>query len=161
MADQHRFTFQSAAKLLLLAVVALSGAAGAAPALAHGHVRFGVVIGGPGYWYYPSPYYYYPPPYYYPPAVVTVRSTRTVHQTQMAPGADEMFRRFFGEDFDSRSMPRRQAGLGSGVVVREDGYILTNNHVVEGADKVRVDFTDGRSFEARLWAWIVPATLPC
>ncbi|HEX6005435.1 MAG TPA: hypothetical protein VFZ14_15735 [Burkholderiales bacterium] len=67
------------AKLLLLAVVALSGAAGAAPALAHGHVRFGVVIGGPGYWYYPSPYYYYPPPYYYPPAVVTVPSSPPVY----------------------------------------------------------------------------------
>ena len=49
-----------------------------------------------------------------------------------------------------RAVPRRQAGLGSGVVVAKDGYILTNNHVVEGADKVRVDLTDGRNFEARV-----------
>ncbi len=89
------------------------------------------------------------------PAVVTVRSTRTVHQTQMTPDSDDLFRRFFGRgegggDFEGRQAPRRQAGLGSGVVVREDGYILTNNHVVDGADKVRVDFTDGRSFEAQV-----------
>jgi Do/DeqQ family serine protease len=84
------------------------------------------------------------------PAVVTVRSSRSVHQTQLPPGSDDMFRRFFGEGFDSPRMPRRQAGLGSGVVVRDDGFILTNNHVVEGADKVRVDFTDGRSLEAEV-----------
>jgi Do/DeqQ family serine protease len=88
------------------------------------------------------------------PAVVTVRSTRTVHQTQMGPDGDDLLRRFFGrggEEFGERSIPpRRQAGLGSGVVVRDDGYILTNNHVVDGADKVRVDFTDGRSFEAQV-----------
>ncbi len=89
------------------------------------------------------------------PAVVTVRATRTVRQTQFAP-QDDLLRRFFGDRDESREegaprpAPRRQGGLGSGVVVSPDGYILTNNHVVEGADKVRVDFTDGRSLEARV-----------
>jgi S1-C subfamily serine protease len=81
------------------------------------------------------------------PAVVTVRSTRTVQPTQFAPGTEDQLRRFFGrgEDFDFPTQPRRQDGLGSGVVVRPDGYILTNHHVIDGASSVRVDFTDGRS----------------
>src|SRR5258706_15527527 len=45
---------------------------------------------------------------------------------------------------------QRQSALGSGVVVTTDGYILTNNHVVEGADEVSVDFTDGRSLKAKV-----------
>ncbi|MGE3841160.1 MAG: DegQ family serine endoprotease [Vicinamibacterales bacterium] len=86
------------------------------------------------------------------PAVVTVRSTRMVQQTQFQGDADDLFRRFFGRDGESqpRVMPRRQAGLGSGVIVRQDGYILTNNHVVDGASKVQVELTDGRSFEAKV-----------
>ncbi len=64
-------------KKALLLVVGLSGALIASSALAHGgHVRFGLVIGGPGYWYYPAPSYY--PPYYYPP-VVTVPSSPPVY----------------------------------------------------------------------------------
>jgi Do/DeqQ family serine protease len=84
------------------------------------------------------------------PAVVTVRSTRAVQQTQFAPGNEDLLRRFFGREFELPMQPRRQAGLGSGVVVRPDGYILTNHHVIDGASTVRVELTDGRSFEAQI-----------
>jgi Do/DeqQ family serine protease len=98
------------------------------------------------------------------PAVVTVRATRSVRQTQFSP-QDDLLRRFFGDrdgardESGPRTMPRRQGGLGSGVVVAADGYILTNNHVVEGADKVRVEFTDGRSLEARVVGTDKPSDL--
>jgi len=83
------------------------------------------------------------------PAVVTVRATRTVNQAEL-PFDDDLLRRFFGESGAEHAVPHRQGGLGSGVVVTADGYILTNHHVVEGADRIRVDFADGRSYEARV-----------
>ena len=67
------------------------------------------------------------------------------------------FRRFFGEEFDSpgRNPGRgfrapRQQGMGSGVIVTKDGYILTNNHVVDGADEVKVSLPDEREFTAKV-----------
>ena len=66
-----------------------------------------------------------------------------------------MLRRFFGEQFGrgqrGPQQPKgKQRGLGSGVVVSADGYILTNNHVIDDADDIRVEFTDGRTFKAKL-----------
>jgi serine protease Do len=87
------------------------------------------------------------------PAVVTIRSERRVRNvSQDIP--DEL-REFFGDRFGfGRRGPqvpeRRQGGLGSGVVVRPDGYILTNNHVVDGAEQVSVELTDGRTFKAKV-----------
>jgi Do/DeqQ family serine protease len=88
------------------------------------------------------------------PAVVTIR---TEGKGRVAPTAfgedDEFFRRFFGDQFGRGSRaPRafRQRGLGSGVVVTNDGYILTNHHVIDAADDIRVEFADGRSFKAKL-----------
>ena len=54
--------------VILTLVVILAGTIASGSALARhgGHVRFGVFIGAPAFWYYPPPYYYYPPPYYYP-----------------------------------------------------------------------------------------------
>jgi len=87
------------------------------------------------------------------PAVVTIRSERRARNiSQDIP--DEL-RQFFGDRFGqggrSPRMPeRREGGLGSGVIVRSDGYILTNHHVVDGAEHVNVELSDGRSFKARV-----------
>jgi serine protease Do len=73
-----------------------------------------------------------------------------------SPGMnDPFFRRFFGgrNGFgrQQQQMPApRQHGMGSGVVVTDDGYILTNNHVVDGADEVKVSLQDGREFTAKV-----------
>ncbi len=83
------------------------------------------------------------------PCVVTVYSTRTVKpEVEGNPlhglDQDPFFQRFFGPQFlQPDQEPRRERGLGSGVIVRKDGYILTNNHVVEGADQVKIGMGDG------------------
>ena len=91
------------------------------------------------------------------PAVVTIRveGKAKASPTQFGEG-DEFFRRFFGDPSEGGPrvprVPRsnRQRGLGSGVVVAGDGYILTNNHVIDGADSINVEFTDGRTMTAKL-----------
>jgi Do/DeqQ family serine protease len=78
--------------------------------------------------------------------VVSVYSSKTVRQRLQVP---DFFRQFYGD----RAFPdreQRQEGLGSGVVVSKNGYILTNNHVVAEADELKVSLSDGREFEARL-----------
>ncbi len=75
------------------------------------------------------------------------------------PFGDELFRRFFGDDFPGPArrpaprQPRKTIGQGSGFVFAHAGevsYLLTNNHVVENADRIRVKFQDGREFDARV-----------
>lgn len=83
-------------------------------------------------------------------AVVSVYSTKTVGKAGGGfPFDDPLFRRFFGPGFDQQQ-ERIQRGLGSGVIVSADGYILTNNHVVEGADEVRISLHDGQELEAQI-----------
>src|SRR6266516_1831465 len=92
------------------------------------------------------------------PSVVNIYSTRSFHVPRFrSPFMEDPFlRRFFGEEFggrDNRPLTRKAQSLGSGVIVTEDGYILTNNHVVEGADKdgVKVAMSDGKTeYTARI-----------
>ncbi len=93
------------------------------------------------------------------PAVVTIRveGKASVAPTdfQFAPG-DDFFRRFFGDpegDSPRRQAPPRtfrQRGLASGVITSSDGYILTNYHVIDGADTISVDLNDGRTLTAKV-----------
>jgi Do/DeqQ family serine protease len=65
-------------------------------------------------------------------------------------GDDPFFRQFFGDGpFNTVPRDRRESGLGSGVIVSPDGYILTNNHVVENATTVKVTLSDRREFTAK------------
>ncbi len=89
------------------------------------------------------------------PAVVTVRVDRRARMvpTEMPQLPDDpLLREFFSRRFRGPQMPRapRQSGLGSGVIASADGYILTNNHVVEGTDRVNVELSDRRNFEAKV-----------
>src|SRR5689334_15464619 len=86
------------------------------------------------------------------PAVVTIHSTMRVRQPQQFPFMnDPFFRQFFGDRGNQQEQtPPVREGLGSGVIVREDGYILTNHHVIDGADKIQVDLYDNRTLEAQV-----------
>ncbi len=92
------------------------------------------------------------------PSVVKVfvaTKAKMVPAPQSPYGDNEMLRRFFGQQFNPGSpggMMRTppQSGLGSGVIVSQDGYILTNNHVVDGADTIKVALNDGREFTAKV-----------
>ena len=80
------------------------------------------------------------------PAVVNVYTTKVI--TQRAPFADDpFFRHFFGGE-SGVPKQRLESSLGSGVIISSQGYVLTNNHVIEGADEIQVALNDGRSASA-------------
>jgi serine protease Do len=88
------------------------------------------------------------------PAVVNIASTKILER-QAVPSPfsnDPFFRRFFGDQFGPSEKPRKhkQSGLGSGVIVDENGYILTNNHVIKDADEIVVKLSDKREFKGKV-----------
>jgi serine protease Do len=107
------------------------------------------------------------------PAVVTIHSTKRVRAAQQFPFMDDpMLRQFFGNG-GGGATPRGRRGspnsngdrsqmehaLGSGIVVTGDGYILTNHHVIDGADQIKVDLNDGRTLDAKLIGSDAPSDL--
>lgn len=93
------------------------------------------------------------------PAVVSVEATRTAEAQgesssravpeDVPPEMREFFRRFFG-DPDQQPQPRDRTAAGSGFIISEDGYVLTNNHVVAEADEVVIGLSDQREFKAEI-----------
>ena len=93
------------------------------------------------------------------PAVVHIRSTKNAapaanseRQRQQIP---DPFRDFFGDDFFGKRFqqpgnPQPSVGSGSGVLINENGYIVTNNHVIDGADDIEVTLHDNRGFKAKV-----------
>ena len=102
------------------------------------------------------------------PSVVTVYSTKVVREELVNSPLfnDPFFRRFFGMDDDDntpghRPRQHQEQGLGSGVIISSNGYILSNNHVVENADEVKVSLRTARSISPKLWARIHRRIFPC
>jgi serine protease Do len=103
------------------------------------------------------------------PVVVNISTTQAVNRPQSSPqqpfgrqqpapdpfggGNDpfsEFWRRFFGDQFEAPGSPVPRRGLGSGVIIDQKGLVLTNNHVVEDAEKITVRLADEREFDAKL-----------
>jgi len=84
------------------------------------------------------------------PAVVSVMASKA--PARNAQGNDPWFRFFFGDGAnpDDPRQRQRQVGLGSGVIVAPEGYLLTNNHVIDGADDIEVQLADGRKAKAKV-----------
>ncbi|MBU2486410.1 MAG: S1C family serine protease, partial [Alphaproteobacteria bacterium] len=82
------------------------------------------------------------------PAVVNVYADRLVQRSLSPFAGDPFFEQFFGQRMPNRT--EKQSSLGSGVIVQADGIVVTNNHVIEGADDVRVALADGREFQSRV-----------
>ncbi|HKO34891.1 MAG TPA: Do family serine endopeptidase [Pyrinomonadaceae bacterium] len=88
------------------------------------------------------------------PAVVTIHANKRVRRSQQFPFLDDPSLRDWFNDRrrDQPQQPREslERALGSGVIVSADGYIITNHHVVDGAEDIKVDLTDGRTLDAKL-----------
>ncbi|MEE8342248.1 MAG: Do family serine endopeptidase [Gammaproteobacteria bacterium] len=81
------------------------------------------------------------------PAVVNIHTTKVVRERAHPFANDPFFQYFFGDRY-SRQRKRLQTSLGSGVIISENGYVLTNHHVVAGADEIHVMLADGRNTKA-------------
>ena len=87
------------------------------------------------------------------PAVVNIYTKKVMKERRFSTLFDDpFFRRFLGDDWPGGQRKRVQNSLGSGVIVAADGLIVTNHHVVEGADEVRVVLSDRREYSAKIVA---------
>ncbi|WP_423229754.1 DegQ family serine endoprotease [Thermithiobacillus plumbiphilus] len=90
------------------------------------------------------------------PAVVNISTTQTIKAPQAGPGMpqgtpfDDFFRHFFGDVPNAMPREYKAQSLGSGFIISHDGYVVTNAHVIQNADKVDVRLTDRRQFEAKV-----------
>ncbi|MDQ0453790.1 DegQ family serine endoprotease [Rhizobium paknamense] len=81
-------------------------------------------------------------------AVVNVYAERIVERRTNPFAGDPFFEQFFGQRFPNRT--EKQSSLGSGVIVEANGTVVTNNHVIEGADDIKVALSDGREFPVKV-----------
>lgn len=89
------------------------------------------------------------------PSVVNISTTRVIKSRDESPFDlfdDPFFRRFFGDQLPHQNIPKehKEQSLGSGVIVSEDGYIVTNNHVIEKAEEIKVLLSNKRDYKAKL-----------
>ena len=84
------------------------------------------------------------------PAIVNIRTTSVVKVQQSPMFSDPFFRQFFGDMFGGVPREQREHALGSGVIVNPDGYIVTNNHVIQRATDIEVVLKDKRSFKGKV-----------
>jgi Do/DeqQ family serine protease len=84
------------------------------------------------------------------PAVVRIDTSRTVSSRVPDEFSDPFFRRFFGDGVPTQPRERQQRGNGSGFIINSNGEILTNAHVIDGADRVTVELKDGRKFNGQV-----------
>ena len=83
------------------------------------------------------------------PSVVNVFATKITRTNRHPLFDDPLFKRFFGDQVD-RPKIKRENSLGSGVIVDDNGYVLTNNHVIDSASEIHIVLDDGRSLPARI-----------
>jgi len=95
------------------------------------------------------------------PAVVTIRASKRVRAPQQFPFFDDpFFRQFFNGGVPrARGESQVEHALGSGVIVRADGYIVTNHHVIDGAEDIRVDLNSRHTYSAKLIGSDAPSDL--
>ncbi len=83
------------------------------------------------------------------PAVVNIHTAKIITRRVHPLLEDPIFQHFFGDRF-AQSRREVQTSLGSGVLISKQGYVLTNNHVIDGADEIQVLLADGRSAQAKV-----------
>src|SRR5712672_628996 len=152
-----QFLRKSRALALGIALAAAAGGyaiARATPSVAAGgHIRASIRIADPSEG--PSKLGFAPIVKQVLPNVVNISSSKVVRTPNQLEGmpSDPFFQQFFGKHFGSGSevpKQRREQSLGSGVIVSPEGYVLTNNHVVDGATDVKVTLSDKRELKAQV-----------